>query len=233
MKNLFTPHTPRYKIMLVLVVWLVSWNLTKAQQFKEELSLQPLAKYKESLKLFYNKKWGADRKEFATLNVKGVWHLLPSVGFSFGLPSVSWSVSQYINYKVEKKKVKQQLLSLDARAEIEYLGLLQELESRYIIVQTEIQKLKSYEVKEKFQNQLYQIKKECCDKNECKPEECILNEMNQANFQEQKTLLKMSAIKAVKELEIFAKFNLPKDHIYYNQSECIMDSEEFRMWKGN
>jgi hypothetical protein len=53
--------------------------------------------------------------------------------------------------------------------------------------------------------------------------------MNQVNFNEQKILLQMSAIKSVKELEIFSKYNLPSDNLYYSQNDCILESNEFEM----
>lgn len=229
MRNLQTFGAPYWKKIVICTTIVLSWNFTNAQQFNEKLSLEPLSSYKTSLKAFYNKKWGNDRKALKTLNVRGYWHLLPSIGLNFGLPSVSWSLGNYINFRQEKKRIEANLESLDGTAQNEFLGILQELENRYFIVQSEIRKIAVYEKKEKFQRALYEIQRECCQKNECKPSECILADLQMVQYEEEKELLKITATQKIRELEMFSKFNIPKENIWYSQNECIMESEEFKI----
>ena len=48
-------------------------------------------------------------------------------------------------------------------------------------------------------------------------------------FEEEKELLKITATQKIRELEMFSKFNIPKENIWYSQSECIMESEDFKI----
>lgn len=228
-----TPPDPHYKILIIIVAMLLSWKSTTAQSKMDSVKIQTIATYRNSLKAFYNKAWGAERKQYLRQNSKGLITLLPSVGLSFGLPTVSWSANQYFNYKRDKVMVEQSLLSLDDRKDIEYKGLLQELEKRYEIVKVRIDKYYLMQGKEAVQEILYEIKRECCVKNECKPEECLLNELNRLGNKEQLINEKLAVITALKELEILAKYNLPNDSIWYeeNENECILDSYEFKRMK--
>lgn len=228
---LLPPRTPPMKISTVFLLVAVSWNLANAQSNRTGVELQPLEVYQKSLKQFYNKSWTAQRKEFQDLNVKGIIFYLPSVGFQFGLPSVQFSLSNILNYKRDKKVNQSKLNSLDSKLELELNERLQELKSNYVAIEYEFDKIKAYERSWSSMRGIWAVKQECCNKNQCTPLECRQIEFESLQWEEKSRVMKADFVIKILELEKLAKYGLPSEKIYFDKSECILESEEFKLFR--
>lgn len=229
---LLPPHTPPMKISTVLVVWLLSWNLANAQSGRSAVQLLPIEIYQKSLKVYYNKLWTAERKEFQDLNIKSVLYYFPSVGLQFGLPSVQFSLTSILNYKRDKKVNKSKLSSLDLKLELELNERLQELKTAYVALEYESDKIKAFKRSYSSMKGIWAVQMECCTKNQCTPLDCRKIEFESLQWEEQERIKNADFVLKILELEKLAKFDLPSEKIYFNKSECILESEEFKLLKN-
>jgi len=231
---LFPPHTPPMRISTICVVLWLSWNFTSVfaqSSARPFVEMQPIEVYQKSLKLYYNKSWTAQRKEFQDLNVKGVLYYFPSIGFQFGLPSVQFSLSNILNYKRDKKVNRSKLNSLDLKLELELNERLQELKTEYVKIQYEFDKIKAYERSWSSIKGIWAVRQECCNKNQCTPLECRQIELESLQWEEKDRVMRADFVIKILELEKLSKYDLPNEKIYFSKEECILESEEFRLFR--
>lgn len=174
--------------------------------------LKDFSEYQKSLKLYYLKLWHAKREEFKDLGEKGVWYYFPTVGLQFGLPSVQFSSKEYLNYKRDKKLLRSKLNSLDETLELEMNERLQALRIEYEKVKVEYDKLAVFQGKMKYLKALHEIKRECCIKRECTPEECRKADLEMYEFEQNEKLTALNIKIQVLELEKNAKYGLPNEY---------------------
>ncbi len=162
-----TPRPPAKKLIFTVLLAL-SWLNTIAQDNLESWQ-RPLSEYDSSLKMYYSKKWIAERTEFVNIQKGRAWDLVPSVGIVFGLPSVNLNTGQVANYFQKKNVAKQKLRSLDLTYELVYNEDLLKLKLLYHRATEKYTMVylgkDAYETKEK----IYKIHKEAFEKGEMKP----------------------------------------------------------------
>lgn len=220
------------KFSTVLLLVAVSWNLANAQSGRSAVQLLPIEIYQKSLKVYYNKLWTAERKEFQDLNIKSVLYYFPSVGLQFGLPSVQFSLQNILSYKRDKKVNKSKLSSLDLSLELELNKTLQELKTEYVKIEYESDKIKAFKRSYSSMKGIWAVQSECCNKNQCTPLECRKIEFESLQWEERERTLNADFVIMILELEKLAKFDLQSEKIYFDKSECILESEEFKLLKN-
>lgn len=171
--------------------------------------LKPLIGYENSLRDFYKLKRHSQREEFKEFKAKPFWKYLPDIGLQFGLPSIQFRLSNYFQYKHDQHLQRIKLLSIDSKAQLEMNEKIQELRIDYQKLVIQQQRLSLAQAKLAKQMALFSIQYECCNRNECTPEECRLNDLRQFEASEAVRLLEMNYRVSLLELEKTAKYNLP------------------------
>jgi hypothetical protein len=163
--------------------------------------------------------------------MKGWYYYLPNVGFTFGLPSIQFGTKDYLNFRREKKINEARLEMLDSQAELEFNFNLQILRKMYESLNQESEKLKKYGEKKEIKMKIWAITNEGFRKNEIPPKDYYLSKLEEFDYLEAERLLEISFNQKALELEIFAKFELPQEKLYFKPSECILESEAFDLFK--
>lgn len=176
------------------------------------MELKDFSEYQKSLKFYYLKLWHAKREEFKDLNEKSFFYYFPTFGLQFGLPSIQFTTRDYANYKRDKKLHTSKLNSLDETLELEMNEHLQALRVDYEKVKVEYDKLAVFQGRLKYLKSLHEIKKECCNRQACTPEECKKSDLEMFEFEQNEMLVALNIKIQVLELEKFAKYGLPNEY---------------------
>ena len=128
------PHPPVCNVFLlrfILVASFVSINISIYGQSPDSLKIPDLEDLEISIKDYFQKKMEAELSEF-DYKIKGQWlSYLPSVGFSFGLPSVSWSTQNIFKISNDKRKNKSKIESIILINTLEYNKVLSDIKIEY------------------------------------------------------------------------------------------------------
>lgn len=218
---LFTPHTPRPRIILMIAVMLVSLSstITKAQIiYSEAASLDTL---EASLKYWHNQKWQAERGELIEGKSKKWWYYLPSVGLQFGLPSIQFGTGTLAVIDRDKRLIAARLEGIDRKAQLDYNTELQQLRLGYQLVLIQARKegmLKLIRAKEK---EIFQIQIEGYQKKGITPEEFKNEELK--NLRAEQVLDNFSTDIQIQVLHLYqlAHWAQPSNPLWYDPTiEC-------------
>ncbi|MEH0153618.1 hypothetical protein V6R21_05855 [Limibacter armeniacum] len=207
MRKVYTPHTPHYKKVMLTVGLVISFISTSSWAQISVVSVDSLS---ASVMEYYHRKMAAEQEEFLYLE-RGKWmKYMPTVGFSFGLPSVSWGTGKVYEARQATQVKTVKLSAIKAVNELEMNALLQEV---MIDHQTLIGELEHHQVLEEIlqlEEKLFAIVKEAYEKHEITPMELLLKQKQLLTEKEKVaiSLRKMLLLRA--ELYKKARYQLPK-----------------------
>ena len=131
---LYTPHTPQYNKIVVVLTVVISLFSTIA--YSQAILLDSCHVYEESYRCFVVRKWTADRREFVAVNKKKWWYYVPTVGVSLRSPlaQVNTGVLAEIDHSNVVNEAR--LASLDLRYQVEFVETVQRirLEHRKLLI---------------------------------------------------------------------------------------------------
>lgn len=217
----YTPHTPRPRFILGLLVCLVSLSSTilKAQIIYTDAA--PLDSLEASLKVWHNQNWIADRSELIEGKSKKWWYYLPSVGLQFGLPSVQFGTGTLAVMDRDKRLIRARLEAIDRKAVLAYNTDLQLLRIAYqstLLKSKELGWLQIIRAKEK---EIFQIQIEGYQKKGITPEEFKNEELK--NLRAEKVLDDFSTAIAQEVLSLYklAHYQQPNEVLYFQEeADC-------------
>lgn len=131
---MYTPQTPRLIFTAILATTLLSGFCTIAQQLTD---LKKLTEYEESLRLYHNRKFAADRKEYLETTKKKWWYYLPNVGITLGMPTISTNTGTIAQIDRDRQLKKAKLEALQAQAEFQFREELLKLRYMYQLLEIE------------------------------------------------------------------------------------------------
>lgn len=115
--------------MVALIPYL---NSAKAQNDNiYKVGLEKLEVYENSIEDYYGRKWKAERKEYEIVNEKKIWRYLPSVGITFGMPTINFNPYIISQAKQERAIFEAKLSSLDKRYNLDFEEQLQAVRNEY------------------------------------------------------------------------------------------------------
>ncbi|UFH57712.1 hypothetical protein [Spirosoma sp. KNUC1025] len=149
----------------------IALNQGKAQ----EITLQPLDVYEQSLKAFHTQKRDAARTEYVQTNKRKWWYYLPNVGLGLTYPisqvntggetslttrarlapSINLGTGVLANIDQTRNTQKAKLAAIDADAQFQYRVELHELRSRYEAILIEKTILKDQEITNRMENNIF------------------------------------------------------------------------------
>lgn len=213
------PNPPLMKLLLTLVLVLSFYN-AKSQI----LEVPQLSALEASLKLYHNQNWTAERAAFVYEQKGKILNYLPSVGFSFGLPTVSYSSQSLFAYKENKKARSAALASLDRSAELKYNEELNSLRIEFEKLQFQKQKVRALAASLVTEEKIFSIWQEAHRKKELKPLEFL---QKKRQFEDSKTNLELaeSAFNlAVLELQKMARFGQRSEKLHLVETDVCTDT---------
>lgn len=125
----FTHCIPRCVNLAVCLTILLSVKSTILPAQLVKLDSLPI--YEQSYRLFMQKKWTAERKEFVVVNKKKWWYYLPGVGYAFGLPTANLNTGLLAQIDRDRTLLAARLTSLDSRYQVEFVESLQRIRIEY------------------------------------------------------------------------------------------------------
>lgn len=199
-----------------VIISLIQFNL--CAQNVEVVSLDSL---ESSLQYFYNLSWTSERVEFVKGEKGKVLNYLPSVGFTFGLPAISFGTDKIVKMRKDKKDRISKLEAIDKKYFIIYNEMLQKLRLEYKKLEVEKRKILVKEKLFEIESKLFEITQEGFDKLEITPEQYLIK---LKDYKQKKEVIQIEKLEyEIKILELYelAKFKLP------NQELAIFDSNNF------
>ncbi len=231
MQNLFTPQTPRAVFAAYIALSLFSYfcTISHAQNSPigqnkpeiaqntlifNEISLQELPKYEESLRIYHNRKFAAERKEFIETTRKKWWYYLPNIGLVLGMPTVSSNtgIIAQIDRDRQTKKAKLEALQEKRKSRVPIPRRITPTTSQ--VPQTLLLNLKpSKNTKRLFDKKtaITSIYSEGFNAQKITPLEMLREDVAQQTARNQMRDNERRLIKLFFELEAFAYFNYPTD----------------------
>ncbi|WP_041341138.1 hypothetical protein [Runella slithyformis] len=190
------------------------------------INLQKLEKYEESLRIFHNRKFGADRKEFIETTKKKWWYYLPNVGFTFGMPTIGTNTGTLAQIDRDRQTKKAKLEALQAKAEFEYREELLQLRTKYKTLLLESQTIQELESLLGKKVAITSIYTEGFNANKITPLEMLREEVAQETAKAQMKENERRLIKLFFELEAFAHYNYPANEelIKFADMDCEMST---------
>lgn len=238
---LFTPQTPRTIFAAYMALSLFSClntilqaqNTPKGQNQPEiaqntlifkEISLQELPKYEESLRIYHNRKFAAERKEFLETTRKKWWYYLPNIGFTFGMPTVNSNTGTLAQIDHDRQTKKAKLEALQAKAEFQYREELLQLRTKYQTLLLESQTIEEQTKLFNKKSGIASIYSEGFNAQKITPLEMLREDVAQETARIQFRDNERRLIKLFFDLEAFAHYNYPTDAelIKFVDMDCEM-----------
>ena len=167
----------------------------------------------------------AELQEFSFSQKGKGLRLLPTIGFSFGQPSVGWNFGQLVGFGNERRKVKAKKKAISLKYEVLMNDDLGRCQIRHRKLKLEAQKLKSDSLEFDLIHKLFLIDKEAFDKNELAPADYYRSELN---FTRAKNLLGEKSHQfniLVLELMEFAHVGSYSESIFYDDfGGCFLEN---------
>lgn len=126
---LFTPRTPRCKILVAVLT--IALMPISTISYSQDIVLDSLPVYEQSYRNFMLRRWTADRKEFVQTTRKKWWYYLPNVGYSFGFPSMNINTGILAQIDRDKQVMSARLVSLDAKYQVEFVEQLVKIRTEH------------------------------------------------------------------------------------------------------
>lgn len=168
MSILFTPRTPRPLFILLLTVGMMSLlNIGIGQN----VNLRPLSDYETSLQAYHTARVQVLCSEFTARTKTKWWYYLPSIGFQFGLPSISAGTNQLVGIDQTRQQNRVKWASIMSQGLLDYRTDLHQLRSMYTVVQISRNADTEQETSWHTIEKLFGIKQEANKKKEISPEE--------------------------------------------------------------
>ncbi len=165
---MFTPPTPRPTYSVLLLVLLLATSHLGIAQF---VKLQPLTEYEASLKAFHTQKVRTQCVEFEQKTKMKWWYYLPSIGFQFGLPSISAGTSQLVNIDQTKQQNRAKLAAIISQGLLDYRTELHQLRNMYEGLKVEREALTYILPAQNLESSIVNVAEEANRKKEIKPVE--------------------------------------------------------------
>ncbi|MCK8495859.1 hypothetical protein M0L20_28595 [Spirosoma sp. RP8] len=205
---MFTPRTPRpFFLLLALGAGLSIANLGKAQDVK----LLPLSVYETSLVTFHAQKVKTACLEYQASTKKKWWYYLPTLGYSFGLPSVNGGTNQLIQLDQTRQQNWAKLEAITSQAQLDYRTELHQLRSLYQALEIEQATIADSYTTEQMEKRIFSISAEAHDKKEIKPVEFhqaqLLYQRQVTGHEQQRRSYRLRIV----ELARFARYNFPEE----------------------
>lgn len=125
----FTPHTPRWvKMLVMLIIAIMPINATLQAQ---STTLDSCSVYEAAYRTFMQQRWKADRTEYIVTTRKKWWYYLPSMGWSLRSPHVVANTGVLAQIDRDKLTLAAKLESLDLRYQVEYVETVQRIRTEY------------------------------------------------------------------------------------------------------
>jgi hypothetical protein len=194
-------------------------------------SLPPLSALEESLKMYHNSLWTAQRQELLSKEKFRLFKYLPHLGFSpFTrdnqvrlLPVLSFNASQVFSYLQAKQEQKSRLLSLDQKAQLSFNEELLRLRLSYQKLKSEIQSLESLSKLRATEERIFSIHQEAYQKREISPLDFLEKEKNYLLFLAQLSEKTHSIDLLISSIKQLARYQMSNTPLYYLPApDCIL-----------
>ena len=128
---------------------------------------------------------------------------VPSVGFSFGLPSVNWSLSEILAIRKDKKVRKQKIKSIILKNDNELSKKIEVVKIKYKKLEVEFRKLEQKEGSILICQKIFKIYKEAFEKEEIAPLEFYKQTLAKENVENDLENFKLELKIKILELDEF------------------------------
>lgn len=224
---------PVYKVMFLIyfpLFFSITNNLYSQSELKNTIEIVDLKVLEKSLKEFYYLEKEGAREEF-NYKVRGkAMAYMPSVGFTLGMPSVSWSTSKVYQIGNVKRLNNAKLRSIEVKYKSLYNDQLQALKIDYEKFHVLVSALKVKEQLLKLDKEVFDIYIEAYEKQELTPLEYLKHKKDFFGKKADIELYRKELI--IEKLEIYklAKYKNKFEELEptkYSADNCIMLSPEF------
>jgi hypothetical protein len=224
--KLYTPRTPRSKIIAFGLVLLVALPfLGISQKMKHEI--KPITDYENSFMVHIGEKY-----DLANYRVKEVkkkwWYWLPNIGFTFGLPHISFNSNQLAVFDKQNEERKLKQLELHEQFRIQYNEGLQVIRTKFRLIQ-----IKEIEYREEIRKfyiieEIHKIEMSAFDKEGSTPLEKLKADLVFTESNNYLNMLDREIEKMILDLEVYSFYDLPNLPFRLDPSGCILDNKDFQ-----
>jgi hypothetical protein len=218
-RNIVNPPNPLLRIYLFVFMVLISMNSTIGKDIDSLPRLPDMEDLQLSVKTYHNKKLTAELQELEIKDKGKILKYLPTVGLTFGLPSISWGTEKIANIKQQKAIIEAKRKSLEMDNTLKMNDDLGKLSIMYHNINYLISNIDSDKELIQVEKDLFQIYEKQYQNHEITPTEYLQKKKAYLLVNQQFRNRIEDIRKLINELLLFCHYNTPNQDIYFTANK--------------